>query len=173
MQSESPISETELKAVFLMGIDFNDRKSPRHWWMQAVDVLAHEMLHVQHTLSGRDARGVDNEVAAYLVGVCAQSWLTLDAKKGAEFRLDISSPLIERVFPGLREGRWEPHPDRFGRDFGKGLPDSVKGRTTAYAVMYHQYATAGLLNFGDQASMQPMLDDCRSFATDVPAFLGN
>lgn len=173
IQSELPITATNLQAVILVGIDTNDRKSPRHWWMQTVDILAHEMLHIQHSLSGLDASGVDNEVAAYLTGMCAQSWLTLDAKKGAEFKLDVSHPLIERVFPGLQKGRWEPHPERFGRELGKGLSDSIKGRTTAFAVMYHTYATDGVLNLGDRSSMQTMLDDCRTFVTDVPAFLEN
>lgn len=169
VQAAMPISTDALTASIVVGLDVNDRKTPQHWWLLIVDTVSHELLHVQHALAGKEVDALNDETAAYLTGVCAQIWLTLDLQKRAEMTLDVSHPFIQQVFPGISEGRWAPRVDALTAY--KGMDTSGIGRSVAYATIYHKYAIDGAFDLGDEARVKPILEECSRYGVSIPQFL--
>lgn len=169
VRAEVPIEATAVTATFIVGVDLDDRKTPISWWLPMLDTVAHELLHVELALVNKGTGSLDEETAAYLTGLCAQVWMTLDSGRQASMTVDVSQPFVQQTFPGISEGQWAPRADQLAAF--KGMNVSGIGRSVAYAWIYHRYATAGSLNLGDRSRLTPLLEECQRYGNAVPRFL--
>lgn len=169
VQAETPITADAVTATFIFGVDLVDRKTPITWWLSIFDGVAHELLHVEHGLSGKMEDSLNDETAAYLTGTCAQIWLTLDSGRHANMAIDVSRPFMQQAFPGLSAGHWAPSAGALS-EF-KGMNVSGIARSVAYAWIYHRYATEGSLDLSDRTRLMPLLEECQQFGKAVPRFL--
>lgn len=146
----------------------SDGLGPEIPWVHAVRALSHEMLHVEHKLRGVDQTGSGNgEAAATLFEYCANAdFLENAALVNDEVRIHIGkSEDVERAFPGLNEGRFQPVMDLVDR----GQDPSWLGHLLGQAVVYSQ-SDKGAINLADPATHAFLDERCRNLAQVIPDY---
>ncbi len=163
-----PVSKSELRVAFLFPVE---KRGPGVEWGDLMGLISHELLHVHYRLAGLSPNKLDEEVAAYLTEYCSQAWSAIDMQaKEAKLTVNgVDKKVYQRVFPGLLNGTWEPHVDRFHREFGISNP-SAQGRMMTVALIYHRYARDGVVKLTDRNAVAPMLEDCLRLPLGPPRY---
>ncbi len=152
-------------AVAVMTPQHLDRAEPV--LAEAIDRVTHELFHVHHRLIGTKVSKINEETAAYLIGLCARSWFAQALEVELEATIDLSSPRMANAFPGIEHQRFAPNMSELD-----GLSHaSAIGRTMALAALtvYGRFPTT---NLGSSSETQRLLSACNAFATRIPDFSG-
>ena len=162
-----PVTDTSLHVAFMHGVGERDSMEE---WTDATTLVVHELLHIHYHLAGLSPDLLDNEVAAYLTGFCGEVLVGIEAgvrKHSIELH-GLDGPVFLRVFPGLQEGVWDPNFDRFRKEFAI-KEATAQGRMTSLALLYHRYASEGVIDKGSQGAAL-LLEDCSRLPQGPPRY---
>lgn len=136
------------------------------WWKNALETLAHELLHLQHELSPPDPKGteVDRETAAYLFGQCTVSRF---AEKLGAVGFNLNIELNHSAWSDIESGQYYPKMEKIEQI---GNP-SRQGRTLALGYLYHLVPSGeGTINLVDEEVQEKLFSICDDLPASTPRF---
>lgn len=159
-------AERTTPITFIVSMDNEQSVIGFDWWKSSLEMIAHELLHLQHKIAPPDPRGrqVDREAAAYLYGQCAISGYA--SKLGAS-TFEVSIEINHQAWSGIEAGKYSPKMRRI-RQIGNA---SRQGRTLAFGYLYHLVPEAeGVLNLTDEKIQRRLFSTCQGLPASVPLF---
>lgn len=167
VRTDHPINvERPVPITFIISMDDSQSAIGFNWWKSSLEMIAHELLHLQHKISPPDPRGreVDRETAAYLYGQCAISRYASNLGAG---NFEVNIELDQAAWSGIDAGQYSPEMEKI-RQIGNA---SRQGRTLAFGYLYHLAPEAeGVLNLTDEELQRKLFSTCQGLPGSVPPF---
>lgn len=167
VRTDHPINvERPVPITFIISMDDSQSAIGFSWWKSSLEMIAHELLHLQHKISPPDPRGreVDRETAAYLYGQCA---ISRYASNLGVSNFEVNIELDQGAWPGVDVGQYSPEMEKI-RQIGNA---SRQGRTLAFGYIYHLAPAAeGVLNLTDEELQRSLFSTCQELPGSVPLF---
>lgn len=138
---------------------------PSYWMTQIGSTVVHELFHLNNRMQEVEVPNVNEETAAYLLGYCFVARMARNLGVSSSMEFDVSSPLIQSVFPGIAQGEFNPQANEL-EDLGH---PSRQGNNLAKAALMH-ISKGGPLEVNNPDMFGRMTEICDRSVEAIPDF---
>lgn len=173
----SPVDGDEIEVVVRASAEGEFRSG--RWWLANTSVAAHELVHLNHGLLGHSMPKDDHEVetnaetAAMIVGYCTEYQFVERASEpgeragvAAKFEFSYEPERLD-AFPGLKDGAFEPVPERV-REFSPSPHGQANLMSTGLMSMMFE-RMRGALDY--RVERDAMYAVCERASNEIPDYL--
>ena len=146
--------------------------SIQSFWLQQTTMIAHELLHLEHSLAGLESHSklemIDEETAASLMSWCAEARFNrlMSSSNRRVFGKFIGFPSAQ-YFPGIFRGDFAPDAEQLQ----SARHVSSVGKEVARAIVFHLVADgATTINLADPEITAPLYALCDKLPASRPRF---